>query len=152
MPTYVCTTRTDALDDAKRSAIAAAISGAHSGVTDAPTFFVQVIFGEADAGRRFLGGTAADDHVWIRGDIRAGRTIEARMLLMQTIVTDVAEIMGLEDSDIWVYLDELEPADMIEYGHVLPAPGEENAWFENLPETLRTYLEGLGAGSGSSVP
>jgi hypothetical protein len=35
---------------------------------------------------------------------------------------------------------------MIEYGHVLPAPGreEEEAWFESLPGSLRTYLAKLG--------
>jgi hypothetical protein len=36
------------------------------------------------------------------------------------------------------------PTDMIEYGHVLPMPGKEKAWFESLPETLQAYLEKLG--------
>ena len=33
---------------------------------------------------------------------------------------------------------------MIEYGHVLPAPGQEAAWFEALPHSLQTYLKKLG--------
>jgi hypothetical protein len=33
---------------------------------------------------------------------------------------------------------------MIEYGHVLPAPGDEQAWFEKLPQPLKDYLAGLG--------
>jgi hypothetical protein len=36
------------------------------------------------------------------------------------------------------------PTDMIEYGHVLPMPGKEKAWFESLPGTLQAYLEELG--------
>jgi len=36
------------------------------------------------------------------------------------------------------------PTDMIEYGHLLPMPGKEKAWFESLPETLQAYLENLG--------
>jgi hypothetical protein len=38
---------------------------------------------------------------------------------------------------------------MIEYGHVLPAPGEEQAWFEKLPQSLQDYLAGLGANKKS---
>ncbi len=45
---------------------------------------------------------------------------------------------------IWVYLCNLEPTDMVEYGHVLPAPGDEQAWFEKLPQPLKDYLAGLG--------
>jgi hypothetical protein len=33
---------------------------------------------------------------------------------------------------------------MVEYGHVLPKPGEEQSWFESLPLSLRKYLESLG--------
>lgn len=63
---------------------------------------------------------------------------------MLNIMRDVSQIAGIKEESIWVYLCNLEPTDMVEYGHVLPAPGEEKAWFGSLPESLRLYLAGLG--------
>jgi hypothetical protein len=33
---------------------------------------------------------------------------------------------------------------MIEYGHELPLPGQEEHWLENLPQADREYLLSLG--------
>jgi hypothetical protein len=63
---------------------------------------------------------------------------------MLAIMRDVAKIAGVDESKIWVYLCNLEPTDMVEYGHVLPLPGEEQAWFDSPPEALRGYLVSLG--------
>jgi hypothetical protein len=100
----------------------------------------------------FNRSTEADKGLWhelklnpggIRGDIRARRTVEQRTTLVNHVMQDVSRITSVPESDIWVYLCNLEPTDMIEYGHVLPLPGEEKIWFESLPKTLQTYLEGL---------
>jgi hypothetical protein len=63
---------------------------------------------------------------------------------MQAIMKDVAQITGVKEDSIWVYLCNLDPTDMIEYGHVLPEPGQEKEWFEALPESLKVYLAKLG--------
>lgn len=42
------------------------------------------------------------------------------------------------------YLCNLEPTDMVEYGHVLPLPGKEKEWFDALPPELQDYLAALG--------
>jgi len=63
---------------------------------------------------------------------------------MLHIMRDVSQIAGVNEDSIWVYLCNLEPTDMVEYGHVLPAPGDEQAWFEKLPQSLKDYLAGLG--------
>lgn len=143
MPTYVCSVRPGVLDDAKKAEIARAITRNHSAATGAPTYFVQVVIEETDAAR-FLGGEPADDQIWIRADIRSGRSVEQRSGLMLAIMRDVAAIAAVDESKIWVYLCNLEPTDMVEYGHVLPLPGEEQAWFDGLPEALRGYLVSLG--------
>ena len=143
MPTYVCSIRPGSLDDAGKAAIAKAITRRHSEATGAPSFFVQVVI-EENTGSRFLGGAPADGHIWIRGDIRAGRPESVRQGLMLAIMRDVAEIAGVRQSEVWVYLCNLAPTDMVEYGHVLPEPGQEQAWFDALPADLRAYLEGLG--------
>jgi phenylpyruvate tautomerase PptA (4-oxalocrotonate tautomerase family) len=133
------------LTAAQKKSMAEAISQIHSEATGAPAFFVQVIIDENQSADRFLGGQLTTNHIWIRGDIRAGRTKEQRERLMLHILKEVSRITAVDETSIWVYLCNLDATDMIEYGHVLPAPGEEQAWFERLPESLQDYLATLGA-------
>jgi phenylpyruvate tautomerase PptA (4-oxalocrotonate tautomerase family) len=144
MPTYVCSVPPKTLSDMQKVQIAKAISQRHSEATGAPPFFVQVEIEESPTKVRYLGGSPTNAHIWIRGDIRAGRSEQARSLLMLNIMKDVSKIAGLKEDDIWVYLCNLAPTDMVEYGHVLPKPGEERAWFESLPPSLQSYLTSLG--------
>ena len=46
----------------------------------------------------------------------------------------------LKRDNIWIYLEELLPEQMIEYGHVLPKSGKEKKWFNNLSEPLKKRL------------
>ena len=144
MPTYVCSVPQKLLDDKQKGEIAQAITQRHSEATGAPSFFVQVQIDETPSRQRFLGGTLTNDHIWIRGDIRAGRPDDVRQRLMMNIMQDVSRIAGIPSSSVWIYLCNLAPTDMVEYGHVLPAPGQEQQWFASLPETLQQYLTGLG--------
>lgn len=145
MPTYVCSVPSKTLGDQQKDQIAAAIGRRHSEATGAPSFFVQVIIEESDTTRRYLGSELSGAHIWIRGDIRSGRSETVRSALMLAIMKDVSAIAGIPVASIWIYLCNLEPTDMVEFGHVLPPPGEEQAWFESLPPALQTYLTGLGA-------
>jgi len=145
MPTYVCGVPPKLQSYEQKNHIAVAIGRRHSEATGAPSFFVQVIVEENASARRYLGGDPADNHIWIRGDIRSGRSEEVRGKLMLNIMRDVSAIAKIREESIWVYLCNLEPTDMVEYGHVLPAPGKEQEWFETLPASLQAYLKGLGA-------
>jgi phenylpyruvate tautomerase PptA (4-oxalocrotonate tautomerase family) len=144
MPTYVCSVRPGLLDENQKTDVAKAITRNHHEATGAPPYFVQVVIDEKITAQRYLGGEPAADQVWIRADIRSGRTVEQRSGLMLAIMRDVARIADIEESSIWVYLSNLEPTDMVEYGHVLPLPGREKEWFDSLPATLRDYLVSLG--------
>ena len=62
---------------------------------------------------------------------------------MLSIMRAVSEISGVGESVIWIYLCNLAPDDMVEYGRVLPRPGKEKAWFEALPSELQQYLTSL---------
>ena len=86
----------------------------------------------------------ASDHIWVRGDIRAGRTENQRTSMMIKVMQDISRITGVKEENIWIYVCNLMPTDMIKFGHVLPMPGKEKAWFVSLPETLQAYLEKLG--------
>ena len=143
MPTYMCVVKAGLLNDEQKGRIASAITRLHSEATGAPTWLVQVVIDESEQRQRYLGGQRADHQIWIRGDIRAGRTSEQRQRLMLGIVKAVSEISGVEESAIWVYLCNLAPDDMVEYGRVLPPPGEEQAWFEALPAELQRYLTSI---------
>jgi phenylpyruvate tautomerase PptA (4-oxalocrotonate tautomerase family) len=152
VPTYVCSVPPKTLSDDQKDQIAAAIGRRHSEATGAPSFFVQVVIEESDTTRRYLGGKLSGAHIWIRGDIRAGRSEAVRSALILAITEDVSVIAAVPAASIWVYLCNLEPTDMVEFGHVLPRPGEEQLWFEGLPPALQSYLSGLGAKQATFRP
>jgi phenylpyruvate tautomerase PptA (4-oxalocrotonate tautomerase family) len=143
MPTYTCTTRPSFLDEPRRAAIARAIKRAHAAATGAPTSFAQIVFEER--AHRFIGGEPAEAHVMVRGDIRSGRAPAIRTGLAEAIAREVAGLAGLAAHEVWVYLNELAPGDMVEFGHVLPLAGEEDAWLAALPADLRAALVALAA-------
>ncbi len=131
MPTYVCYLPRDRFSPDQKRQIVDAITFRHSEATGAPSYFVQVVIEEVQADR-YLGGEKTSDHIWVRGDIRTGRTEEQRTGLMTKMMKDISLITSVRQENIWIYLCNLDPTDMIEYGHVLPAPGQEKAWFESL--------------------
>ena len=52
---------------------------------------------------------------------------------------------GLAKTDVWVYLIDVPARDMIEYGHILPEPGDEKTWLDTLPDPDRTRMLKTGA-------
>ena len=47
----------------------------------------------------------------------------------------------LQSDFVWVYLEDLLPDQMIEYGEVLPKSGQEKKWFKSLSPTLKKKLK-----------
>jgi hypothetical protein len=80
---------------------------------------LQVVIEEKKSTDRFLRGSRASGQTWIRGDIRAGRT-EMQRRTMLRLMREMAQITGVKEASIWVYLCNRAPTDMVEYGHVLP--------------------------------
>lgn len=139
MPTYLC--RGIDLDDAARHALADAITRAHAAVTGADGFFVQVLFEELDPARCFLGGRPLDmPHFFVHGHIRAGRSASDRAALIARVADAVAAVLTIPLDAVWVYVSELPPQAMVEYGAVLPEPGHERRWLADLPEATRRRL------------
>jgi phenylpyruvate tautomerase PptA (4-oxalocrotonate tautomerase family) len=145
MPTYLCYAQHGALTPAQRSDIADRVTEIHSEVTGAPRFFVQVLFHELGEGGHFIGGRPADPRtVWVHGHIRAGRSDEAKNRLLLGIRDHVVAVADVPEHTVWVYLSDLAPTDMVEFGQVLPAPGKEQAWLDALPRDLRKQLLAFG--------
>lgn len=53
--------------------------------------------------------------------------------------------------EVWVYVCNLEPTDMIEYGEVLPEPGKEQEWFDKLSPKVKSRLLELGQSNHFSL-
>lgn len=145
MPTYSVHSPIGQLSGAQRAAVAAAVTRAHSAVTGAQGFFAQVVFTEVAAGSWFMGGVAlAGDQVHVCGHIRGGRPAALKTALILALRDAVREAAGVPGHCVWVYLVEIPPAQMVEYGHVLPEAGEEAAWLAGLPEEDRQRLLAMG--------
>jgi phenylpyruvate tautomerase PptA (4-oxalocrotonate tautomerase family) len=144
MPTYVCSVLENSVDERQKDAVAEAIARVHSEETGAPKFFCQIVIEEKKPTDRYLGPSRASGQIWIRGDIRAGRTERQRTQMMLRMMEEVSRITGVKKEEIWVYVCNLTPTDMVEYGHVLPKPGEETAWFDGLPKSLQDRMIELG--------
>jgi phenylpyruvate tautomerase PptA (4-oxalocrotonate tautomerase family) len=97
MPTYVISLAKNLVNDAQKSAIAEAISRVQNESTGAPSYFVQVVFEEKEPSNRFLGGSLEEKHVWVRGDIRAGRTEAQRAALILSIMRQVSSKLPFND-------------------------------------------------------
>ena len=145
MPTYTVRTASGRLDAATRATLARALTDAHTAATGAQGFFAQVAFTELDAHAHFVGGApVAAELVFVHGQIRAGRTTAQKRALLDALTDAVVATLGVRRRAVWVYLVELPPENMVEYGHVLPEAGGEAAWLASLDPQDRAYLEALG--------
>jgi phenylpyruvate tautomerase PptA (4-oxalocrotonate tautomerase family) len=149
MPTYVVRSTLPNLSTPTKQTIAQAITAAHADITGANTFFAQVVFDHAPREDWFIGGIPLEgETLFIHGHVRSGRTDEQKRTLVERLVRDVALAAGLPTQAIWVYLSEIRPSLMAEFGHVLPEPGDEAAWFDALPEEDRRMLAAIAKRSG----
>jgi phenylpyruvate tautomerase PptA (4-oxalocrotonate tautomerase family) len=72
--------------------------------------------------------------------IATSTSLGLRSLIAQ-ITTTVAEASNLSKRNVWVYITDLVPRQMVEFGHVLPEAGDEARWAAALPEADRAHME-----------
>jgi phenylpyruvate tautomerase PptA (4-oxalocrotonate tautomerase family) len=145
VPSYIVYSAEESLTGEQRADLARAITALHSEHTGAPKSFVQTVFLPVAPGGHFIGARPADPRcVWIRGDIRGGRAAKVRTALADGIAAAAERVAGIPRQYVWVYLNELAHTDMIEFGSVLPVPGEEAAWIDAMDPEARDYLRSLG--------
>jgi phenylpyruvate tautomerase PptA (4-oxalocrotonate tautomerase family) len=136
MPTYVCTTSTGRLNKGQKEQIVQKVTRVHSQEGgNVPEWLVQVIFKEVERGNIYINKRNADDQVWIRGDIRAGRSDAQKTAMVERMMNECAEAIGIDKSYIWVYICDADKT--AEFGEVLPEPGQEEAWVARLPKEVR---------------
>jgi phenylpyruvate tautomerase PptA (4-oxalocrotonate tautomerase family) len=145
MPIYTITGSEGALDQVKKARIAGEVTRIHSQATGAAAYLVQVQFRELAANDCFLGGAAIEHpQLFVHGQIRSGRSADQKDSLISGLLTVVTEAAALPQTAVWVYLVELPAGQMVEFGHVLPAPGHEQSWLAGLPKADREFMERVG--------
>ena len=141
MPTYTVKYSNFNLSQKQKNSLANDISNTHSKFTGANTFFAQVIFQKNEKNSHFMGGKLVKTkEIFLNGQIRAGRTSKVKKKLILGLRKILIKNTKLKKDFVWVYLEDLSPDQMIEYGEILPKSGQEKKWFDSLTLSLRKRL------------
>jgi len=141
MPTYTVTNSNFNLTAKKQKDLAQGITKVHNVVTGANTYFAQVIFNKTKKNNHFMGGKKVKEpSLFLLGQIRAGRPKKIKDRLISDLKNILVKKTKLDETQVWVYIIDLPPAQMIEYGTVLPESGKEVQWFKGLSNKLKKKL------------
>ena len=144
MPTYTVTNSNFNLKEKQKSEIAQGITEIHNKVTGANTYFAQVVFNKTEDNDHFIGGKKVKEpQIFLHGQIRAGRTNKVKTKLILDLRDILVKKARLDETQVWVYITDLIPTQMIEYGAVLPNSGKEIEWFNSLSPKLKKKLLAL---------
>ena len=142
MPTYTVKYSNINLSQKQKNSIANHITKTHSKYTGANTFFAQVIFQKNEKNAHFIGGKLVKTkEIFLNGQIRAGRTSKVKKKLILGLKKILIKSTKLRSDFVWVYLEDLLPDQMIEYGEVLPKSGQEKKWLNSLSSSLKKRLK-----------
>ena len=119
MPTYTVTNSNFNLSSEQQKNLAKGITKVHNVVTGANTYFAQVIFNKTKKNNHFMGGKKVKEpSIYLLGQIRAGRPKKIKDKLISGLRDTVIKNSKLDETQVWVYIIDLPPSQMIEYGEV----------------------------------
>ena len=145
MPTYTVTNSNFNLSSMQQKNLAEGITKVHNVVTGANTYFAQVIFNKTKKNNHFMGGKKVKEpSIYLLGQIRAGRPKKTKDKLISDLRDTIIKNSKLDETQVWVYIIDLPPSQMIEYGEVLPESGKEKEWFSKLSKKLKKKLSKIG--------
>jgi len=136
MPLYQVIARDELLTDDLRRRIAGEITRIHTTNTGAPAVFVNVLFQDLPANRLFTAGEQSRTTV-IVGNIRAGRELAVRQAMLRDLAEMWTAETGQSSGELLMSIQEVDPRASMEAGLIMPAPGEEDAWFSEHADQLR---------------
>jgi phenylpyruvate tautomerase PptA (4-oxalocrotonate tautomerase family) len=142
MPTYQVYVNQNRLSAQQKKNVAVAITDCHTAQTGAPKYYIQIIINEIPDENRFVGGQQFGQVMWIRGDVRC-RTEEQNKALMMELVDRVSKVCDFDKDFIWCDLCNVEPTNIMKFGTVFPPAGQEQAWYDALPDKVKTVIQKL---------
>ncbi len=141
MPTYFVNSSNIKLTKLLKEKLARKITKIHNEATGANKYFAQVIFNNSRKGDHYMGGKiVSKPEIFVYGHIRSGRTNKIKNKLIVGLREILKKSIKLRKDNIWIYILDLNPNQMIEYGEILPKSGGEKKWFKNLPIQLKKRL------------
>ena len=120
MPTYAYTSRDGLLSKEQKAEIANALGEIHIEEAGGARYFAQVVFQDIAAGNHFIAGhPAPNGQMWIRANIRSGRTAKQKLAMLERICGEISLIVGTSSENIWVYITDVAADGIAEHGRVL---------------------------------
>jgi phenylpyruvate tautomerase PptA (4-oxalocrotonate tautomerase family) len=122
MSSYACTCAVGLLRPDQKEAIVRSITRIHHEETGASELAVQVVFHELAPRDHWVGGTPAPaGHLWIRGDILAGRSGEQKARMLERLMEEIAKHAAVGRESVWVYLCDIPATNIASHGALLTA-------------------------------
>lgn len=87
---------------------------------------MQVLFNGIPSGSHFIDGEPAPEGaLWVRADIRIGRTDGQKKAISERIAADISATAGVSREDVRVYVSDIPAIGVLEFGEEgLPTPGQ----------------------------
>src|ERR1700678_3431176 len=133
MPYYQLFMPEGVLTSSSRSTIAKEITHIHCEETGAPESFVQ----EIKKGTQYTAGEIDDQVGVFLGMIREGRSIKERQRIIQRMSKSISGVLGRPEKELILNISEINSATAMEFGLILPHPGDEPDWLEKNKEALK---------------
>ena len=148
MPTFNCFTSPGTLTAENKMALADWLAAVYLEQFHLARYMTQVIFYEVASDDRYVGGKPArPDLIWIRCDVREGRSVEMKARLLHRIRQGVAKIANVPEEVVWTYFCDLPPENIMEWGHIMPPLRDtmpnDDTWFKELSGPFREYVQQL---------
>ncbi|BBY86969.1 tautomerase family protein [Mycolicibacterium tokaiense] len=128
MPVYTCITVQGALSPETKADLAAEMTRVHSMINHVPGTYVNVVFHELPDDDVYTDGRPAQP-LLINGWVRTGHPEAQSSQLVAEIAAAATRVTGIPARRVLVVIQNSPAHFAIEGGRVLPAPGEEEAWF-----------------------
>lgn len=128
MPVYSLTSK-EVIPVKQKQLLVDLFTDTHCNIMIAPEQFVHVLFSD--------GIPIANQHkLYIHANVRKGRAQDKIDLLVETLKTKCAEILRIPTEKVYVNLLEINAKWIMEGGHVMPDPGEEDEWMAKVTKAL----------------